>query len=159
MRDVAVVKAEQDQKVQVVKAEADKETTIRIAAGNLQATLNDAEGVTALGVAKAAAEKAMLMAPVDAQITLATEIGENEGYQAYLVQVEQIKAGQAVGIEMAGALRDADLKIIANSGDVQAGVTNLAGILSPAGGTSIAGMMAALSQLPEGKALVEKLTS
>lgn len=158
LREVAVVKAEQDQKVQVVKAEADKETAIRIAAGQLAATLNDAEGVTALGIAKAAAEKAMLMAPVDAQITLATEIGDNEGYQTYLVQVEQIKAGQAVGMEMANALAEADLKIIANSGDVQSGVTNLAGILSPAGGTSIAGMMAALSQIPEGKALVDKLT-
>lgn len=158
-RDVAVVKAEQDQKVQVVKADADRETTIRIAAGKLDATLKDAEGVAALGQAKAEAEKAMLMAPVNAQITLATEIGENEGYQSYLVQVEQIKAAQAVGTEMAQAMSKADLKIIANSGDVQGGIGKLSDILTPAGGTSIAGMLTALSQTEEGKALATAAVS
>lgn len=168
-KDVAIVKAEQDREVLVVKSEAEKRQTVIaaeaqkertqvVAQGDLAAAQNEAEGIKAIGEAKAKAEEALLMAPVTAQITLAKEIGENDGYQQYLITVEQIKAGQAVGTEMAQALKQADLKVIANAGDVQSGVASLGGVLSPAGGTSIAGMLTALSQLPEGKALVDRIT-
>lgn len=164
-RDVAVVKAEQDQRVQVVnaeaqksatviKAEAEKESTIQIAEGKLSATLKDSEGVAAIGTARAAAEQAMLLAPVNAQITLANEIGANEGYQSYLIQIRKVEAGEAVGKEMAGAMREADLKIIANSGDVQGGIGKLGDIFTPAGGTSLSGMLSAFAQTPEGAAVV-----
>ena len=156
-RDVAVVKAEQDKQVQVVNADAEKESTIRIAAGKLDATKKDAEGIQAVGAAKADAEKQMLLAPVNAQLTLAKEIGENQAYQEYLVKVENIKASQAVGVEMAGAIKAADLKIIANGGDVQSGIGNLADIFTPKGGTSIGGMLTALGQTEEGAALLEKV--
>lgn len=168
-KDVAVVKAEQDREVLVVKsevekrqtviaAEAKKEQTQVVAEGDLAAAQNEATGLKAIGEAKAAAEAAILLAPVTAQVTLAKEIGENPGYQTYLTTIEQIKAGQAVGVEMAQALKSADLKVIANAGDVQTGVSSLGGILSPSGGTAIAGALSALAQLPEGKALVERLT-
>lgn len=153
-RDVAVVKAEQDKQVQVVTAEAEKESTVRIAEGNLQATLKAAEGIQAEGAAKAEAEKAMLLAPVNAQLTLAKEIGDNEGYQTYLISVRNIEATEAVGKEMAGAIKAADVKIIANSGDVQSGIGNLADIFTPKGGTSIGGMLEGLVQTEQGKALV-----
>jgi flotillin len=156
-RDVAVVKAEQDKQVQVVNADAEKESTIRIAAGKLDATKKDAEGIQAVGAARADAEKQMLLAPVNAQLTLAKEIGENQAYQEYLVKVENIKASQAVGVEMAGAIKAADLKIIANGGDVQSGIGNLADIFTPKGGTSIGGMLTALGQTEEGAALLEKV--
>lgn len=169
-RDVAVVKAEQDQKVRVVaaeaeksatviKAEAEKESTVQIAEGKLEATKKDAEGVAALGNAKAEAEKAILLAPVNAQITLAQEIGGNEGYQKYLIEVRKVEAGETVGKEMAGAMKQADLKIIANSGDVQGGIGKLTDIFTPAGGTSLAGMLSAFAQTPEGAAVVEGITS
>jgi flotillin len=58
------------------------------------------------------------MAPVDTQITLVKEIGENDGYQTYLITVKQVEASQAVGIELAKAMGNADIEIIANSGDV-----------------------------------------
>lgn len=168
-RDVAVVKAEQDRKVQTVnaeaaksaqilKAEAEKESTVHIAEGNLASTLKESEGVAALGVAKAEAEKALLLAPVSAQITLATEIGGNEGYQAYLIQVRNIEATQAIGVEMANAMKEADLKVIANSGSVQGGIGSLADVFTPNGGTSIAGMLEALGQTDSGKALIDKFT-
>jgi flotillin len=99
----------------------------------------------------------MLVAPVNAQITLANEIGSNEGYQAYLIKVRNIEATEAVGKEMAGAIKAADLKIIANSGDVQSGIGNLADVFTPKGGTSIAGMLAALGQTEEGSALLGKV--
>lgn len=153
-RDVAVVKAEQDQRVKIVSAEAERDAAIRIAEGQLQATLKNAEGIQAEGTAKAEAEKAFLLAPVNAQLTLAKEIGENEAYQTYLIDIRRVEATEAVGKEMAAAIKDADLKIIANGGDVQSGMAGLTSVFSPAGGTSIAGMLTALSQTDEGKALV-----
>jgi flotillin len=153
-KDVAVVKAEQDKQVQVVNADAEKESTVRIAEGQLSATLKNAEGIQAEGAAKAEAEKAMLLAPVNAQLTLAKEIGDNEGYQTYLISVRNIEATESVGKEMAGAIKAADVKIIANSGDVQSGIGNLADIFTPKGGTSIGGMLEGLVQTDQGKALV-----
>jgi len=167
-RDVAVVRAEQDQKVQVVdaqamkesqiiRAEAERESTIQIAEGAKQSTLKEAEGVLALGSARADAEKQMLLAPVNAQITLATEIGSNEGYQQYLIEVRRVEATEVVGKEMATAMSKADLKVIANSGNVQNGMGGLADVFTSAGGTSIAGMLEGLAQSDKGKALVDKL--
>lgn len=156
-KEVAVVRAQQDKEVQVVNADAEKEATVRIAAGKLDATKKDAEGIQAVGAARADAEKQMLLAPVNAQLTLAKEIGENQAYQEYLVKVENIKASQAVGVEMAGAIKAADLKIIANGGDVQSGIGNLADIFTPKGGTSIGGMLTALGQTEEGSALISKV--
>ena len=169
-KEVATVRAEQDKNVQVVnaeaakqaqiiKAQAEKESTVQIADGNLAATLKNAEGIQAEGTAKAEAEKALLLAPVNAQLTLAKEIGENQSYQAYLIEVRKVEATQAVGIEMAQAMSKADLKVIANSGSVQNGVASLGDIFTPAGGTSIAGMLEALSQTDTGKALIAGVTS
>lgn len=169
-RDVAAVKAEQDKQVQVVnaqatkesqiiKADAEKESTVRIADGNLQATLKQAEGIQAEGLAKAEAEKAILLAPVNAQLTLAKEIGENHSYQAYLIEVRKVEATEVVGKEMASAMAKADLKVIANSGSVQNGVASLGDIFTPSGGTSIAGMLEALSQTDQGKALVDSVVT
>lgn len=154
-KEVAVVKAEQDQKVKIVSAEAERDAAIRIAEGQLQATLKNAEGIQAEGTAKAEAEKQMLLAPVNAQLTLAKEIGENQSYQTYLIEVRRVEATEAVGKEMAGAIKDADLKIIANGGDVQSGMAGLTSVFSPSSGTSIAGMLTALSQTDQGKALVD----
>lgn len=158
-REVAVVKAEQDQRVAIVAAQAEKESQIHIAEGKLAATLKESEGVQALGSANAEAEKAMLLAPVNAQLTLAKEIGDNQGYQTYLIQIRSIEANQAVGSAMADAIGKADLKIIANSGDVQTGVSNLADVFTPKGGTSIAGMLSALNQTEEGSKLLGAVTS
>jgi flotillin len=158
-KEVAVVKAQQDKEVQVVNADAEKEATVRIATGKLDATKKDAEGIQAVGAAKAEAEKQMLLAPVNAQITLANEIGSNEGYQAYLIEVRKVEATEVVGKEMAAAMSKADLKVIANSGSVQNGVASLGDIFTPAGGTSIAGMLEALAQTDQGKALVAGVTS
>jgi flotillin len=169
-RDVAVVKAEQDKKVKVVNAEAEKEAlvvsaegdkqsrTVR-AEGDLQAALKDAEGIRARGEANASAEQAMLMAPVVTQIKLAEEIGANEGYQQYLVTIEQVKASRDVGLEMARAMQQADLKVIANGGDIQQGIGKLTDLFTPAGGTSLTGMLSALAQSPEGASLVKGLSS
>lgn len=157
-REVQNVQADMARNVQVVKAEADKQSAIHVAEGNLQSTLKNAEGVEALGAAKASAEAALLLAPVTAQLTLAKEIGENEGYQNYLVNIRKVESAQAVGIEMAQAMKEADMKIIANAGDVQSGLGSLTDVFTPKGGTSIAGMLSAMAQTEEGKAVIEKVT-
>lgn len=169
-RDAAVIKAQQDQKVAEIKAEQDKTirqvdaeankaATILIAEGNLAEANNVAEGIRVKGIASADAEKAMLMAPVDTQIKLAQEIGTNDGYQKYLISVKQLDAGQVVGVEMAKSLQQADLKVIANSGDVQSGVAKLGDLFTTAGGTNLTGMIAALAQSDEGKGIVNALTA
>jgi flotillin len=179
-REVAAVKAEQDKNVAVVNAEAEKQTqvvkaegekdalvlkadgdrlaTVSRADGDLHAAKTDAEGIRARGEATAAAEQASLLAPVNSQITLAKEIGGNDGYQKYLVTIAQVDAGREVGVAMAKSLEKADLKVIANSGDVQQGVASLGDLLTPAGGTKLTGMLAALGQTAEGKALLGSLT-
>lgn len=156
-RDVAIVRAEQDQKTLVISAEAEKQSTIAKAEGSLEAAKRNAEGVQAEGIAKAAAEKAMLMAPVDTQITLAKEIGENEGYQQYLITIKQVEISRDVGVELAKAMQNADLKVIANSGDIQSGVSKLGDMFTSTGGTNLSGMLAALAQTSEGKALVDRV--
>ena len=60
---------------------------------------------------------------------------------------------------MAAALKEADLKVIANSGNVSGGISSLGDILSPSGGTQLAGMLEALGQTPAGKAVIQKLTA
>lgn len=168
-RDVQVVNADAARKVEVTKAEAEKQTLVIKAEGlktsqitesqgQLEATINEATGVEKLGAAKAAAEAALLLAPVTAQTTLAKEIGSNDGYQKYLIEIRRVEATENVGKEMAGAMKTAEMKIIANAGDVQGGLGRLADVFTPAGGTSIAGMLEALAQTPQGQAVVEKLT-
>lgn len=157
-KTVAVVNAQASRETQVINAEAEKQKTVLVAEGQLtQAQLN-AQGIEAEGRAKAEAEKLMQLAPVQAQITLAQEIGQNVGYQDYLVNVRQIEAGQAVGIELAKAIGHADLKVIANAGDVQTGVANLGDVFTANGGTKLTGMLTALAQTPEGQALVRRIT-
>lgn len=171
-KEVAIVQAEQSQKeaeikaaadrsVLVIAAEAAKQSTVTTAEGNKTAAELNAQAIRAEGDAKGAAEQAILMAPVATQIALAKEIGSNVGYQQYLVTVEQIKASQAVGIAMADAVKEADLKIISSGsadGNVMKGVAGLADMFTPNGGNKLGGMLAALSQTDEGKSLLGAIT-
>jgi flotillin len=156
-KSVAIIRADQNRETATVNAEARKAAQVLEAEGNLQAAQREAEGVRATGEARAAAELAMQMASIQPQITMAKEIGENEGYQTYLIQIRQVDASQAVGIEMAKAMQEADLKVIANGGTMQEGIANLGDIFTPKGGTSMAGMITALSQTPIGKQLLGRV--
>ena len=138
-------------------AEGTKATTILVAEGNLESKKRESEGIAVEGAARAEAEKAMQLAPVQAQIVLAKEIGNNEGYQKYLITIEQVKANQAVGIEQAKALSQADLKIIANSGNVENGMKGVMDIFSSNGGTNVGAMLEGLAQTEQGEALLKKV--
>jgi flotillin len=156
-KEMALIQAAQDKETKVLVAEGEKSTTILIAEGNLESKKRESEGIAAEGTAKAEAEKAMQLAPVQAQIVLAKEIGNNEGYQKYLVTIEQVKATQAVGIEQAKALAEAELKIIANAGNVENGMKGIMDIFSSNGGTHVGAMFEGFAQTEAGQAMLNKL--
>lgn len=153
-----VKQAEITKEANVVKAEEEKQVVVLKAEGDLEAKKKEAEGIKVEGQASAEAEKLMQLAPVEAQIVLAKEIGENQGYQNYLVTIRQVEATQAVGIEQARNLGNADIKVIANTGDVHSGVSNVMELFTSKGGTSIGAGLEALANTEIGAQLLGKLT-
>lgn len=169
-RDVEIVRAEQEQRTTVINANARKEATVieaeadkrqveLKAEGQLTAQLKLAEGIQAEGIAVGAAEQARLMAPVQAQITLAKEIGTNPAYQNYLLGNRQIEATEAIGKANAAALEKADVKLIANTGDnVGSGISGITDLFSPKGGQALGTMLEGIIQSPAAKAILERVT-
>lgn len=141
----------------IVEAEQQAKTTVVVAEGDLKGTQLQAEGVKVTGAAKAEAEKLMQLAPVEAQIVLAKEIGGNQGYQTYLVTLEQVRAGQVVGVAQAEALKAAGIKIIANSGSVTEGVSSIGGLFTPTGGTQLGAMLEGFANTDQGRAVMSAL--
>ena len=155
-KEVVVVQAKQDKEMSIIVAEGQKESTVLDAEAKLEAKRKESEGIKLEGEAKALAEEKMQLAPVNAQITLAKEIGENVGYQQYLVTIRQVEAQQAIGIENAKALKESDLKVIVNSGDVASGVTSLSDVLSSKGGQGLGAALEGLANTDAGKQLLNK---
>ncbi|BDB64141.1 hypothetical protein T36_0588 [Helicobacter cinaedi] len=169
-KDAEIVKAEEEKKKIELDAEARKAATIRSAEADkerqfleasalLEMKDKESQGILKIGTAEAESLKLKELAPVTAQITLAKEIGENEGYQQYLVTIRQVEANEKIGIEQAKALASADMKIIANGGDVQNGISKVGEILSSKGGMSMGAMLEGLAQTDIGKDLLKKFTT
>lgn len=164
-KDMAIIEVERvrqaeiERSVAVTEADQKKQSMILAADGQLESKKREAEAIQLEGGARAAAETAMKMAPVQAQTALAKEIGTNVGYQNYLVTIRKVEADQAIGVEQAKALKEADIKVIANSGDVGSGIQKVSDLFSSRGGTSIAAMLEAFVQSEAGKAIVEKITT
>ncbi|MBU1244559.1 hypothetical protein KKD52_16475 [Myxococcota bacterium] len=154
-----VRQAEIDREAKLVNVDLAKETTIINATAALEAAKLHANGVEIEGRATGEAEKAILLAPVQAQITLAKEIGSNDGYQSYLVVLEAIKAYLAVGTKQAEALATADVKVIATAGTAVAGADSAMKLFTPQGGLQLGGMIEAISNTPEGKVLLDAVKS
>lgn len=152
----AIIKAESDARQAELVAEGQKKAIELKAEADLVVELKKAEGIRANGESEAEAKKLMELAPVNAQITLAKEIGENQGYQDYLVKLEQIKALCEVGIAQAQNLGKADIKINAMSNDVPSGVSKVTDVFSPNGGLNLAGALETFSSSPIGKAIMDK---
>lgn len=158
-RNVNQIRADQNKQVQIINAEAELETARRTAEANLELKKRESEGITLEGEARASAEKALQLAPVQAQIALAQEIGENQSYQKYLVTIRQIEADQEVGKAQAAALEKADVKVISNTGAPSAGVKNVMDLFSSKGGTELGSMLEAFGQTEVGGKLINGLTS
>jgi flotillin len=157
-KEVNVVKAEEQKLTEVVKAEGEKQKTVLIAEGVLEAEKRQAEAILVKGQANAEAEKLLQLAPVEAQIVLAKEIGENQSYQQYLITIRQVEAQQIVGTAQAQALQKADVKVIANAHDASSGLSGVGDLLSSKGGTALAATLEGFVQSDVGKALVAKIT-
>ena len=156
--EAKVVVAEEDKKAAEHRAEADFIVKTKEAEANLVADKKSAEGTEAKGRAEAEVKKSIGLAEVEPQISLAKEIGENTGYQEYLVRIETIKAEQAVGVEQAKNLGNAQIKIIANAGgNVQDGVKSVAEIFSAKGGQSLGAMVEAFAATEVGQQVIGKL--
>ena len=158
-KDVSIVQADAAKQVAIVQAEGTKQQTVLTAEGKLEAARRNAEGISVEGTAKGAAETAILMAPVDAQIKLAEKIGSDKGYQEYLLGVRNIEATQAVGVAQAEALKSAQVKVIANGGTPAKGLSNVMDLFSAGGGTQVAAMLEGLAQSDEGRALLDKFVN
>ena len=158
VKDVNIVKAQEQKETDVVKADGEKQKTILIAEGRLESQKRDAEGILALGASNAESEKLLQLAPVEAQIVLAKEIGENASYQQYLITIRQVEANQAIGVEQAKALEKADIKVIANSNDASSGLNGIGELISSKGGQQMAALLEGLAASDVGKDLVNKLT-
>lgn len=154
--------AEIKKKVAVINAEEAAEVNIKIADGEKQSAELRATAIVAVGNASAEAEKAMLMAPVDTQISLAKEIGENVGYQKYLITIEQVKVSKDVGMEMAKALQQADIKVIANGTDPQSGLNSAINMFGSSGaktGMDLNGLLSTLGASEEGSNLLNSVNT
>jgi flotillin len=169
-----IIEAEKRKRTVAISAEADKFKVETDAEAHLASKRKEAEGVQAVGEAEAKviaakgnseaeAEKANQLASVTAQTELAKEIGENQPYQDYLIRVKNVDKDEVVEVAkaeaMARALESADLKILANSGDVQSGMSKFTDILSSKGGSQINGLLESFKQTDEGKALLGLLTN
>lgn len=157
-KEATVVNAEAAKRAKVLQWEANKESALLEAAANLELKTKEAEGIKIQGFAKADAEREMQLASVKAQITLAEQIGNNAGYQEYLVRIRTVEAQQAIGVEQAKNLGKADIKVIANAGSVDAGVKNVMDLFTPKGGTAVGGALEALANTDIGKKIVDKIT-
>ncbi len=155
-KNVRIVEAEQQKQVDITESEGQKAQTVLIAEGDLTQQQLTGEGILAVGTAEAEAKRLGEMALVSPQIELAQEIGENHGYQTYLVQIRNVEKDEIVGVQQAKALQDAGIKVIANAGDVNTGVSKVMDLFSTKGGTSVGGALEALAQTPMGEALMDK---
>lgn len=154
-KTTSVINAEATTQADVIRAEASKKTSLLIAEGKFEQQKREAEALELIGLAKAEAEKALLLAPVEAQTALAKEIGQNEPYQKYLTSLRQIEANQAIGVAQAGALSNADIKIISNTESPTSGLDNVMDLFSSKGGTQVGAMLQGLANTDQGKALLD----
>lgn len=157
-KNAKIKEAEALKENQILIAQGDKEKQFLAAAALLETKDKESQGILKIGQSEAESLRLKELAPVNAQIELAREIGENQGYQTYLISIKQIEANRDIGLEQAKALSSADLKIIANEGSVGAGMSKFGEILSSKGGTNLAGMLEALNQSEIGKNIIEKFT-
>ena len=152
---VAKVKsAEITRDEKIVEAEQGRRTTVIEAEGALEAKTKQAQGVELYGKAEAAAEQAKQLAPVQAQIALAKEIGTNDGYQKYLAMIKAVEAYMTVGSKQAEALQHADVKVISNTGSPTSGLNNVMELFSSKGGTEVGAAIQAFAQTPIGESIL-----
>jgi flotillin len=157
-KSVIEIEAEAKKTAVEKEAEASKFKIEQVAAATLVQQQNEAKGKQSIGLAEAEAEKAKQLASVTAQTTLAKEVGENKEYQQYLITIEQIKATRDVGIEQAKNIGNANIEILANSGNVESGLNKVVDLFTSKGSAALNGLFVGLGQTEAGRALIKKIT-
>jgi flotillin len=158
VKAAAITAAEQARQTTIVNAEGEKEQMVLHADGKLAEAIREADGVKATGAATAEAKRLMELAPISAQIELAKEIGENVGYQNYLIDIRKVEATEKIGVQQADALKAADIKIIANAGSAATGIASLGEVVSSKGGQQIGAMLEGLAQTERGAAVLDSVS-
>lgn len=153
-----VLVAEEQRKEAEHRAQAEYVKKTKDSEAALVAAENEAKGIQAKGEAEAAAKEKLGLAEVQPQISLAKEIGENQGYQTYLIEIKKVEASQAVGMEQAKNLGNAQIKIIANAGsNVAEGVGSVMDLFTAKGGQSLGSMLEAFAGTETGQRLLSKV--
>lgn len=156
--EAKVVVAENNKQEAEHQAQADYVKKIKESEAQLVAAQNEATGIKAKGEAEATAKEKLGLAEVQPQITLAKEIGENQGYQTYLIEIKKVEATQAVGVEQAKNLGNAQIKIIANAGNnVSEGVSSAMDLFTAKGGQALGSMLEAFAGTETGQQLLNKV--
>ena len=171
-KENAIILADQAKKQVEIQAQADKFKVETDASAQLEAKKKQAEGIKSIGIAEAdviqakgiseaESKKAMELAGVTAQTTLAKEIGENKPYQEYLIKIKEVEVSQVIGVtqyeSIATALSKADLKLLVNSGDVQSGIGKFSDLFTVKGASQLNGLIEGLKQTDEGRNLLSLL--
>ncbi|MCL2737472.1 MAG: SPFH domain-containing protein [Alphaproteobacteria bacterium] len=186
-----IIQANQDKEKRIIDTEAEREqiqiqtdaekyNVETIATAKLDAAKKDADaviaakmaeakGVKEVGTAAADAEKQMQLARVTAETTLAEKIGENKGYQEYLVnletvqrnadvEIERAKQNALVGVEQAKALEKANISVVANTGgSVQSGLQSVGDLFTPEFATKLGAADTALKNAADGKGFIDTM--
>lgn len=156
--EAKVLVAEKQRKEAEHRAQAEYVKKTKDSEAALVAAENEAKGIQAKGEAEAAAKEKLGLAEVQPQISLAKEIGENQGYQTYLIEIKKVEASQAVGMEQAKNLGNAQIKIIANAGsNVAEGVGSVMDLFTAKGGQSLGSMVEAFAGTEAGQRLLNKV--
>lgn len=149
--------AEITREAEIVAAEQERQTTILVAEGQLKATELKSQGIKVEGEATAEAKRLAEMAIVSPQLELAKGTTNDPGYQNYLVRVREVEKDERVGIAQAQAMQNADIKIIANSDGIGAGMDGARALLSSRTGQNFGAVLEGLRNTPEGAAFLDRL--
>jgi flotillin len=167
-----IIAANRDKEKVKINAEAEQSRLEVEATGRLNAQKKDADGEKALGIAQAdiieakgkaeaEAEKLKQLASVAAQAELAKEIGNNQGYQNYLIKLKEVEVSQVVGVEqyrsIATAMSKSETRFLINSGDVHSGVNKFMDLFTSKGASQVNGLIEGLKQTKAGAGLANLL--
>ena len=146
---------------EVAKVQAEeKRVLVEVAAtARLSEEQKVAEGIQAKGDAEAGAERAMQLATVQAQIELAHKIGDNQGYQNYLLGKHQIDANKDVGLAYAKALAQAGVKVFATNGQggVSEAVKKVSDLFNPSVGLQVGSFLEGVRATDAGAKAVDSV--
>ena len=156
-KEVQVVNAKQAKETSVIQAEGQLDSAKLTAEADLEIKRKQAEGIKLEGNAQAEAKQKMEVATVASQLALAEQIGNNEGYQQYLVSIRKVEADERIGVQQAEALKAADIKIISNTDSATNGLTDVSQVFTSKGGTQVGAMLEGFANTEMGGKVLNQL--